>query len=156
MTHWEELQQFILARTGFPWEPEADSPELLLVWRLQKTRCDQTGPSSFSIDGGGTCRRSAPSCGTSSQWGKSTPSLPQVLASAEERRKNLQIFHFFSIPPPSPSLPVQEQSGQISFFVVWSVSSCDGRGTFSLLQPRIWVYHQEEWLFHIPSLEGKG
>lgn len=67
---------------------------LLLVWRLQKTRYNQTGPSSFSIDGGGTCRRSAPSCGTSSQWGKSTPSLQQVLASVE-RKNSLSLFPFF-------------------------------------------------------------
>lgn len=73
------------------------------------------------------------------------------------RNKKFSVFfHLCSpIPPPSAPSPQREQSGLISSFVVGSVSSYDGRGTFSLLQPTIWVCHQVELLFHIPNLEVK-
>lgn len=56
----------------------------LPVWRWRRPRCSLMGPSFFSSGGDGTCQRSAPSCGTSSQSGKSIPSLLLVLAFAEE------------------------------------------------------------------------
>lgn len=45
---------------------------------------------------------------------------------------------------------------QISSSWVSLASSCGGRGTFSLLQPRTWVYHQGVWWFRTPSLLFKG
>lgn len=122
MTHWQELLQFIWARTVFLKGTQGDSPGLLRVWRLQKTRCHRTGPSSFSIDGGGLCRRSAPSYGTSSQWGKSTPSRPQILASAEERKKIHIHFPFFlSLIIPLP--PHLYRNSLVRYLLSWSDQS---------------------------------
>lgn len=58
----------------------------LPVWRWQRPQCSLMGPSFASSGGGGTCQKSAPSCGTSSQSGKNIPSLLLVLASVEETR----------------------------------------------------------------------
>lgn len=52
------------------------------------------GPSFFSSGGGGTCQRSAPSCGISSQSGTSTPSLLLALASAAEIIRNWTKIYF--------------------------------------------------------------
>lgn len=117
----ENHNSFLLASRVFLKGPQAISPALLLVWRSQKTRYNRTGPSSFSIDGGGTCQRSAPSCGTSCQWGRSTPSLPQVLASAEERNNSTSIFCF------SPSLlplpPYLSRNCLVRYLLSWSDQS---------------------------------
>lgn len=87
------------------------------------------GPSFFSSGGGEMCQRSAPSCGTSSQSGTSTPSLPLALASAEksctnqpayvlENCKSLQKCLFVHLLPPHLN-----NSCLIRYLLPWSNES---------------------------------
>lgn len=79
----------------------------------------------------------------------SQPSPGSRLCSRDKKKLNLDIlnicFYFvFSCASSSPS-PQQQLFDQISSSLVLSASSCDGHGTFSLLLPMIWAYHQGEW-----------
>lgn len=64
-----------------------DSLVLPRVWRWRRPQCSPKGPSFSSSAGAETCQRSAPFCETSSQSGKSIPSLPLVPFSIKRKIK---------------------------------------------------------------------
>lgn len=133
-----------------------NSPELPPAGIWQMHPVGPLGPSSSSNACDGMCPRNALTCGTSSQSGRRTPSLPGHLCPASAHKKQKQfdkkkkkktsleihasVERCSAVWPSPPQLLFQLQLS----CEVERLASCDGRDRPSLQAPRTEVCHLGE------------